>query len=70
MHCLLSCRSLLKELQKLQALVRRSTTRTTTTRTCTMVSDFSPSVCEGVSAVLISLREEFIAAGDAIYVLY
>ncbi|XP_054042819.1 cyclic AMP-responsive element-binding protein 3 [Rissa tridactyla] len=29
--------SLLKELQKLQALVRRSTTRTTTTRTCTMV---------------------------------
>ncbi|NWT46050.1 CR3L3 protein, partial [Chroicocephalus maculipennis] len=45
--------SLLKELQKLQALVRRSTTRTTTTRTCTMVSDFRPSVCEGVSAVLI-----------------
>ncbi|NXX03019.1 CR3L3 protein, partial [Larus smithsonianus] len=42
--------SLLKELQKLQALVRRSTTRTTTTRTCTMVMllsclVLSPSSC-------------------------
>ncbi|NXA25686.1 CREB3 protein, partial [Ibidorhyncha struthersii] len=42
--------SLLKQLQKLQALVRRSTTKTTTAKSCTMVSGFSPGVCEEVYA--------------------
>ncbi|XP_075582247.1 cyclic AMP-responsive element-binding protein 3 isoform X2 [Pelecanus crispus] len=43
--------SLLKQLQKLQALVRRSTTKTTTAKTCTMVVVLSfclilsPSIC-------------------------
>ena len=58
LRCLLSCRSLLEQLQKLQALVRQSTTKTTTASTCIMVSSFSPSVCEGVSAVPISLGEK------------
>lgn len=40
-------------------------TKTTATKACTMVSGFSLSVCEGVSAVLISLGEVFIAADDA-----
>lgn len=57
LRCLLSCRSLLEQLRKLQAFVRQSTTKTTTAKTCTMVSAFSPSVCEGVSAALTSLGE-------------
>ncbi|NXK11054.1 CR3L3 protein, partial [Herpetotheres cachinnans] len=45
--------SLLKQLQRLQALVAMSTTKSTIRRTCTMVSGFSPGVCEVVSAVLV-----------------
>lgn len=53
---LLFCRSLLEQLRKLQALVRQSTTKTTTASTCIMVSVFSPSLSDGgVSAVPISL---------------
>lgn len=56
LHCLLSRRSLLEQLRKLQALVRQSTTKTTTASTCIMVSIFSPRVCDGgVSVVSISL---------------
>ncbi|NXY50582.1 CREB3 protein, partial [Ceuthmochares aereus] len=49
--------SLLKRLRKLQAVVRKSTTKTMSRKACTMVSDFGPSVCEGVSAILIGLGE-------------
>ena len=57
LRCLLSCRSLLEQLRKLQALVRQSTTKTAAAKTCTMVSGFSPGVCEGVCAVLLGLGE-------------
>ncbi|NWS73851.1 CR3L4 protein, partial [Crotophaga sulcirostris] len=45
--------SLIKRLQNLQALVRKLTTNTATGKICTMVSGFSPSACEEVSAILI-----------------
>lgn len=41
LRCLLSCRSLLKQLQKLRASLKQSKARTTIT-TCGMVSGFSP----------------------------
>uniref|UniRef100_A0A8C9FT77 cAMP responsive element binding protein 3 n=1 Tax=Pavo cristatus TaxID=9049 RepID=A0A8C9FT77_PAVCR len=55
--------SLLEQLRKLQALVRQSTTKTTTASTCIMVSVFSPGVCDGgVSAVPISLSGRHLLA--------
>lgn len=55
--CLLSFRSLLEQLHKLQALVKQSTTKMTTLSTCVMVSGFSSSVWEGALAVPISLGD-------------
>ncbi|XP_069736541.1 cyclic AMP-responsive element-binding protein 3 isoform X3 [Phaenicophaeus curvirostris] len=53
----LEYRLLPKRLRKLQALVRKPTTKAMRRKACTMVSGFSPSVCEGVSAILIGWGE-------------
>lgn len=60
LYFVLYCRSLLRQLQKLQALVRRSAPKTTRRKTCTMVSGFNPSVCGGVPAVLTCLGERYL----------
>lgn len=66
LHFLLSCRSLLRQLQKLQALVRQSAPKTTRRKTCTMVSGFKPQcLWRSLCCPHKFGREVFIASSDA-----